>query len=546
MLKNKITKFEKAFLNMTTKYRYLVLVFILLSLPLIYLVVLKTGGLKYSYSHLMYIPIVLAGFTVGKTWGIIAGIIGGLLLGPAMPLDPVTGENQLFFNWFIRLIVFTVVGFLSGAFSVILRRDLNKIVTLYSANPETMIPNTNSLESLPISDNNSSYLLVSIIINNYLSIVEMLGNDSYLNVFKKIYIRLKTNISKQEFIIQVGSNKLWFACEFQNLDEVMDQIVKLLRDPILENDIPLYIDYSIGSTIVKGQYKSRKISSFRQSDIAAHYASKLGKPYEVFRPEYLIKHNDYKLLGSFSGALAENQTFLVFQPKVNLQTNKPLGFEALIRWQHPTKGLLTPDKFIPSVEQTKLIHSLTEWVLHNVTQKILEFRKENINICISLNVSMKNLANPKFFESVINTLEKYNINPSQLELEITESMIMENPQESINNLKLFSKRGVETAIDDFGVGYSSLQYLARLPITTVKIDRYFISQMVKEESIKSIVEASVNMSHRLGYKVVAEGIEDSNSLDIAKQLQCDYGQGYYFGKPMTGDKIIEWYKEKSK
>lgn len=546
MFKDVLTKFERFFLANKRRYRVLSAIIILASLPLIYVLVLATGGIKYSYSHIMYIPIVLGGLILGKNWGLIIGIIAGILLGPALPVDTVTMEQQPFINWFFRLIIFTFVGQLSGLFATVLRKDLLKIVTLYSTNPETMIPNSNSLSLINLNDDeNKSFLLTAIHINNNIEITELLGNNLYLEIVKLIHKRLSINMNNQIIIIQGGSARIWIASNLVDMQKQIDEILDILKEPIAISGIPLYIDFSVGATIIIGTKKLKDIASFHQCDLAARTAYKIGKPYDVFTPDCLVTKYDYELLGSFENALLENQTFLVFQPIYNLRNDKPEGFEALIRWQHPTKGLISPDKFVPSVEQTKLIHQLTDWVLHNVSKKIIEFKKNNIDISISLNISVKNLSNPNFFNSVINILEQYNIEPKNIELEITESMLMDNPNENISLLEAFLNEGISTSIDDFGIGYSSLQYLARLPIKVVKIDRFFISQMASEKAIRSIVDSTIKMSHNLGYLVVAEGIEDQETLDIAKALNCDYGQGYYLSRPMSGDKIIDWYKAKA-
>lgn len=544
IIKKELTKIERFFISIGSVFRTIFSIIIIVSLPLIYLLVLNTGGLKYSYSHTMYIPIVLAGMILGKRWGIVVGILAGLLLGPLMALDVSSGESQLFINWFFRMIIYTIIGFLSGLFSTILKNDTLKIIQLYSLNPETMIPNAYTLSSVEINvDVNKFYLLNTIMINNNHVMIELLGNNSYLEVIKLLYDRLRSKIKNPLVLVQGGSNKLWIATCLKDLKMQIDEMLDILKEPITIGGIPLYIEFSIGATIVKGSSKCKDISSFRQSDIAARDSFKNGNPYELFVAENIMQRNEYELLGSFEQALAENQTFLVYQPKINLVTNKTESFEALIRWNHPKRGLITPDKFIPAVEETKLIHSITEWVLNTVCQKIIDFKKHNIDIKISMNISVKNLSNPNFFNQVFDVIQKYGINPSQLELEITESKLMDNPLDNITLLKEFKNNGITTTIDDFGVGHSSLQYLARLPIITVKIDKYFIQQMVNEEAIKSIVEATVAMSHKLGYTVVAEGIENEMMMKASKELKCDYGQGYMIARPMTGDKVIDWYKE---
>ena len=543
MIKKQMTRFETFLLARTKKAKLMHLAFIAISLFLIYFMVYQTGGIKFSYSHIMYIPIILTGLVLGIPAGMITGIIAGVLLGPFMPLDTQTMEPQVFSNWILRLLIFFSIGALSGLFSLIIRRANRKLIDLYTFNPETMIPNTNVLSSLEIlDDENAQYLLTTILINNHLTIVELIGNEKYFEIVIEIYKRLKEGLKDYIVILQGESNKLWIAKKYANLEEDTNLLIDILKQQILIEGIPLYVDISIGTTIVSECSELKNIANYRYCDVAARLAYKNGKPYEEYKPEHINYEQEYYLLSTFENALIENQVYLDYQPKIDLQTNKPIGFEALIRWNHPNKGLIPPDKFISAIEQTKLIHSLTNWVLVNVCKKIREFMEHNIDINISINISVKNLSSSKFIDGIIDTLNRYKISPKNIEIEITESILIENPKENISQLRTLLNNGIATSIDDFGTGYSSLQYLSELPLKNVKIDKYFIKNINESEYMKNVVETTIDLCHKLGYNVIAEGIEDEESLSILKSLECDYGQGYYISRPLASDKIIDWYK----
>ncbi|MFA7436561.1 MAG: EAL domain-containing protein [Bacilli bacterium] len=543
MIKKQMTRFETFLLARTKKAKLMHLAFIAISLFLIYFMVYQTGGIKFSYSHIMYIPIILTGLVLGIPAGMITGIIAGVLLGPFMPLDTQTMEPQVFSNWILRLLIFFSIGALSGLFSLIIRRANRKLIDLYTFNPETMIPNTNVLSSLEIlDDENAQYLLTTILINNHLTIVELIGNEKYFEIVIEIYKRLKEGLKDYIVILQGESNKLWIAKKYANLEEDTNLLIDILKQQILIEGIPLYVDISIGTTIVSKCSELKNIVNYRYCDVAARLAYKNGKPYEEYKPEHINYEQEYYLLSTFENALIENQVYLDYQPKIDLQTNKPIGFEALIRWNHPNKGLIPPDKFISAIEQTKLIHSLTNWVLVNVCKKIREFMEHNIDINISINISVKNLSSSKFIDGIIDTLNRYKISPKNIEIEITESILIENPKENISQLRTLLNNGIATSIDDFGTGYSSLQYLSELPLKNVKIDKYFIKNINESEYMKNVVETTIDLCHKLGYNVIAEGIEDEESLSILKSLECDYGQGYYISRPLASDKIIDWYK----
>lgn len=221
----------------------------------------------------------------------------------------------------------------------------------------------------------------------------------------------------------------------------------------------------------------------------------------------------------------------------------PTGLEALIRWQHPNRGLIMPDNFIPLVEQTQLIHLLTDWVIKKAIEKNTILHERQLKMQISVNVSVKNLLDPEFINRVNKIIDEYKASPIDIEFEITESMLMSNPDEIKKILEKMKKRGHLISIDDFGTGYSSLAYLSQFPIDIVKIDRYFIQDLNHNESTRQIVESTINLAHNLGFKVVAEGVEDEEILNYLRQYGCDYGQGYYFAKPLRDQEIDDWYNK---
>lgn len=219
---------------------------------------------------------------------------------------------------------------------------------------------------------------------------------------------------------------------------------------------------------------------------------------------------------------------------------KPVGLEALIRWKHPSQGMIVPDRFIPLIEETRLIHLLTDWVLKKALLKVKELHKKNINTKISINVSAKNLYDPMFFERTIAIIQESKVPPQYIELEITESVLMVDPEESKKMLEKFVKKGLTIALDDFGKGYSSLAYLSQFPIHTIKIDQIFMRQITTNPTVKQIVKSTIDLSKKLGYMVVAEGVEELEEVNVLKELECDIAQGYYFAKPMEEAAVNEW------
>jgi EAL domain-containing protein (putative c-di-GMP-specific phosphodiesterase class I) len=216
------------------------------------------------------------------------------------------------------------------------------------------------------------------------------------------------------------------------------------------------------------------------------------------------------------------------------------GAEALVRWQHPELGLLPPSDFIPIVEQTGLIGPLTRHVLERAVAQCAAWRRAGRSLTVSVNLSVRNLLDPDLASLIGDLLTLYGLAPEALQLEITESMLMSDPDRSLVTLTRLAQLGVGLSVDDYGTGYSSLANLRRLPIDELKIDRSFVSPMLSDESDLIIVRSTINLGHDLGLKVVAEGVEDEATLHRLGGLGCDFAQGYHFSKPLAPQAFNKW------
>ena len=243
-------------------------------------------------------------------------------------------------------------------------------------------------------------------------------------------------------------------------------------------------------------------------------------------------------------SINSGQLFLHYQPKLNLKTQEIVGFEALARWNHPRLGMMSPGMFIPLIEMTNSIHKLTEEVLDQALAQQLSWRKSGLNFSVAVNLSARNLVDDNIISLVKRLLEKYDTKPEMLELEITESALMHDPIRAVQYLNQLAELGIQLSIDDFGTGYSSLSYLRKLPIHKLKLDRQFIMDMLINEQGQSIVETIIGLSRNLELSVIAEGVEDKETLDQLKIMNCDQAQGYYICRPNTWDKIEHWLKQK--
>jgi len=249
----------------------------------------------------------------------------------------------------------------------------------------------------------------------------------------------------------------------------------------------------------------------------------------------------FRLLQDFGAALAApGELSLVFQPRIDLVSGDCVGAEALLRWQHPELGWISPAEFIPIIEQTALVGPATSWVLKQGLRQLGAWRADGRAIQLAINVSAANLEQADFAEEVRQSLASHALSPDMLELEVTESAMMQNVEISLAQISALSEAGVRIAIDDFGTGYSSLAYLQRLPARVLKIDQSFVSKMLESDRDSALVSSMISLAHELGFRVVAEGIETVAVLHQLTALGCDEGQGYLFGRPMTAADFALW------
>jgi EAL domain-containing protein (putative c-di-GMP-specific phosphodiesterase class I)/GGDEF domain-containing protein len=298
---------------------------------------------------------------------------------------------------------------------------------------------------------------------------------------------------------------------------------------------------SIGIThFVTGSTSARDV--LRTAYSAALDARASETSVSVYSPSKDDAHQRrFGLLNAFGAALdTGDQLRLVFQPRIDLATQRCVGAEALLRWSHPTLGDVSPAEFIPIVERTSLARPTTALVLDTGLEQLAAWRAKGVDISLSLNVSAANLEETDFVERVQLYLLKHRVPPSLLELEVTESAVMEKSGLALSQLAALDSIGIRIAIDDFGTGYSSLAYLQRLPAKIVKIDRSFVLDIETGERERALVRSMISLSHDLRYRVVAEGVETAAAAQILKDMGCDEAQGYYFAYPMEADDLPAW------
>jgi EAL domain-containing protein (putative c-di-GMP-specific phosphodiesterase class I) len=302
----------------------------------------------------------------------------------------------------------------------------------------------------------------------------------------------------------------------------------------------------IGGAVVGVAPVDLKVTSpsdaLRMARGAAQDARSAGRFFDVHSHKIdTAFQRSFGLLRDYETALQNLTEFrLVFQPRVDLASGACVGAEALMRWQHPSLGPIPPSEFIPLIERMALAGPTTAWVLETAVAQASRWRRAGLGLTISVNISSANLHEPDFAGKVLEVLARHGLPASSLELEVTETAVMSDPEVALSQLQELAEAGIQLAIDDFGTGYSSLSYLQRLPVQVVKIDRSFVTHLDTDARQLSLVTMMVSMAKHLGHRVVPEGVETQEVLDLVRSTDCDEVQGYFFARPLSPDDFHRW------
>ena len=369
---------------------------------------------------------------------------------------------------------------------------------------------------------------------------DSLGHTEGDNLLKQIAARLESSLRSSDLVARFGGDEFTILLnEIHDESDALRITERILEDLKIPFDLSgreVFVSASIGIALSLIGY-SQAEEMLRDADIAMYRAKSKGKArYQLFdQTMHKQALNQLQIETEMRFALEREEFCLYYQPIIKLATNDLVGFEALVRWNHPERGLVPPMEFIPIAEESGLILPLGDWILRKSCQQLRKWQNHNSlasAIAVSVNLSSKQFMQFDLAEKVAATLKETDLSPSCLKLEITESYILDNAESAIETLKRLRALGIEISLDDFGTGYSSLSYLHNLPIDYLKIDRSFISRMEESRENSEIVQTIIRLAQSLKMKVVAEGIETAAQLEQLQKLKCEYGQGYFFSKPL--------------
>ena len=383
-----------------------------------------------------------------------------------------------------------------------------------------------------------SLAVLSLDLDHFKVINDSLGHSAGDELLLTIGTRLRQCLREGDTLARLGGDE--FAILLPALSEPSDiepigrKINHILSEPVFIKGHEVYVSASIGACVAPADSDTAD-SLIRQAEIAMYHAKTEGRSRMQFWESGMQAPYSARMQTEtdLRRALARNEFVLFYQPQVNIASGEITGFEALVRWWHPERGLLMPKEFISIAEESGVIVPIGDWVLRHASAQLAEWNQAGFpHVRLSVNISARQLESPNFVDGVMRAVQVHALKSHQMELEITESLLMRDLEANALKLGRLSATGIRIAIDDFGTGYSSFKYLSRFPIHTLKIDQSFIQELERDENI-SIVNAMVSMGRGMNLNVVAEGVETQAQLDQLQQINCHEMQGYYYSAPVS-------------
>jgi len=432
------------------------------------------------------------------------------------------------------------------------KRSEERLAYLAQYDPLTGLPNralfrdrlTRSLQLASRRQELAALLFLDL--DHFKDINDTLGHDAGDELLINVAERLKSCVRAEDTVSRLGGDEFTIILgRIKHNEEaatVAQKIIDVMSKPISLNNNEVFVTTSLGIAT----YPTCGLNPetlIKNADTALYSAKARGRNnYQFYEAEMNTAVSErMMMINDLRHAIQRNEFLLYYQPKLCARRNKMIGMEALLRWEHPATGIMLPNKFVPLLEETGMIIPIGKWVLRTACEQNQEWIRAGLPpMPISVNISARQFHQKHLVETVADILEETGLDPHNLELEITESALLENADSACNTLQALSELGVQLAIDDFGIGYSSLHYLKQFPINTLKMDRTFVEGIVSDADDAAIVEAIIGLGHSLRLKVVAEGVETESQLSYLRDRGCDEVQGFFFSCPVPSTNLKQW------
>lgn len=394
------------------------------------------------------------------------------------------------------------------------------------------------------SSRGESFAVLILDVDRFKQINDTLGHAAGDELIRMVAARLGKMIRKEDTVSRIGGDEFTFI--IANIGHssfaarIARKIIDTFQDPFIIDEHELYVTASLGIGIYPFDGLDGR-TVLKNADTAMYRAKEHGRnSYQLYTEDMNANAYERLVLDSHLRRAIENEEFrLYYQPQVSLADGRLVGVEALIRWKHPDLGLVFPDKFIPHAEETGLIDPVGDWVLRAACKQAAQWYNSGHPIRVAINLSARQLDQSWLCDTIDGALLEHNLPAEWLELEVTESNIIQHKDRAIESLEMLKMVGVKTAVDDFGTGYSSLSYLPRFPLDVLKIDRAFVTGLGRSDKSTAVVKALIDLAHALGMEVIAEGVETREQLHALRDLNCDVVQGYFFSQPVPIDQLEE-------
>ena len=408
----------------------------------------------------------------------------------------------------------------------------------------TDLPNRNMLKLTlsQLGKQHESFCLMHLNICRLKDVNDTLGHDAGDKVIIEVGKRLN-QIKALNLVAHLGADEFAIICQSTTADNIsatMDIIHESLLKSFTYQGIALQLQVRVGIAFYP-EHQADTLLLLQKADTALHHCRQKRHDFEIYDPSQDSNTVErLSLINDLKTAISDNQLTLFYQPKMNLQLQKVTHVEALVRWFHPTLGMVPPDKFIHLAEQTGQINELTRWVFHEAVKQHLAWREQDIMLNMAINISAENLKDPEFYPLICDCFNEHNLDPSCFTLEVTESAVVDDPEAAIALLSRFKERGIHLSIDDYGTGYSSLAQLKHLPVHELKIDKSFVMKLANDQDDQIIVKSTIELARNMGLTIVAEGVEDEFSLKWLAQHHCTLAQGFFISRPVPADELSTW------
>jgi len=462
--------------------------------------------------------------------------------------DVTTGLHQLYLDLGIGLFVLYVILFLiTASVSRGLRREVALNAFIAEHDPLTELPNRTLFRSRvkeavwDASVDEQSVAVAFIDLDHFKDINDTLGHQNGDRLLTELANRLSAAMRDGDTVARLGGDEFGLILrDVVDAEQALRELRNVIEREVEVSELPLSVQASVGY-VVAPQDGTDADTLMQRADVAMYVAK--AQHVGVVRYDSALDHYDaanLTLVGELRQAIDAGELVLHYQPQTNIPGGRVIAVEALVRWQHPTHGLLPPDRFLPLAERTDLIDRLTTWVLRTAITEIRDLGPAAAGLTVSVNVSARSIGRPELAQEIIDTLHESDVAPEQLMIEVTETALLADPQRAAKVLARLADQGVRVSLDDFGRGQTSLGYLSALPIDELKIDKSFVMDVLEDPAHAAIVRSIIDLGHNLALNVVGEGVETEEILDYLRRSGCDIAQGYLLARPMPVANLREW------